>query len=79
VERSISFEDIQPINTRKPVPQILESERFAEKNRKSYQRAAEWLAELKTVYLLLNQVETWRTNMRELKENTASCRPFRMK
>lgn len=43
--------------------------RIAEKNRKSYQKAAEWLEELKAVYLLLEQAGAWNDYLQELREN----------
>ena len=43
--------------------------RIAEKNRTSYQRAAEWFTELKSVYYLLDQKEAWTAYLRRVKEN----------
>jgi hypothetical protein len=52
-----------------PVLRQYAEQRIAEKNRKSYQRVAEWLAELKSVYHLLDQSEVWTAYLREVKEN----------
>jgi hypothetical protein len=41
----------------------------AEKHRKSYQRAAEWLVKLKSLYALLDQDETWNTYLYDIREN----------
>jgi uncharacterized Zn finger protein len=43
--------------------------RIAEKNRKSYQKAVEWLEELKAIYLLLEQAGAWNGYLQELREN----------
>ncbi len=43
--------------------------RIAEKNRKSYQQAVEWLSELKSVYHLLDQTAAWTVYLGQLREN----------
>ncbi|MHB8127086.1 MAG: hypothetical protein ACYDEJ_15910 [Desulfitobacteriaceae bacterium] len=52
-----------------PVLRQYAEKRIAEKNRKSYQRAVEWLSELKSVYHLLNQTEAWISYFRRVMEN----------
>jgi hypothetical protein len=52
-----------------PVLRQFAEKRIAEKNRRSYQRAVEWLAELKSVYNLINQSEAWTSYFQSLKEN----------
>ena len=43
--------------------------RISEKKRTSYQRATEWLTELKSVYHLLGQTEQWNRCLREVRES----------
>ena len=52
-----------------PVLRQYAEKRIAEKNRKSYQRAVEWLSELKSVYHLLNQTEEWFSYLRKVRES----------
>lgn len=52
-----------------PVLRQYAEKRITEKNRKSYQRAVEWLSELKSVYQLLNQTEAWTSYLRKVRES----------
>ena len=52
-----------------PILRQYTEKRIAEKNRTSYQRAAVWLTELKSVYLLLDQTSAWTVYLRDIKEN----------
>lgn len=54
-----------------PVLRQYAEKRINEKSRKSYQRAVEWLAELKSVYQLLNQTEAWTSYFQSMRENNS--------
>lgn len=51
-----------------PILRRFAEKRISEKNRASYQRATEWLTELKSVYHLLDQTEQWNHFLREVRE-----------
>lgn len=65
------FEAIKPHDPEILVPVLRQyaEKRIAEKSRKSYQRAVEWLSELKSVYQLLDQTEAWTVYLRQVREN----------
>ncbi|WAH38206.1 hypothetical protein [Alicyclobacillus dauci] len=52
-----------------PILQQFADKRISEKNRASYQRATEWLTELKSIYHLLGQTEQWNRYLREVSES----------
>lgn len=51
-----------------PVFQQFAETKIAEKTRKSYESAAEWLVELKEVYLLMNRREAWVVYLEDLRD-----------
>lgn len=55
------FDAIKEHDPRRLVPILRQfaEKRIADKNRSSYQRATQWLTELKSLYGLLNQTEEW--------------------
>ena len=63
------FEEIKQHDPVRLVPILRQyaEQRIAEKNRRSYQRAVEWLSELKAVYHLLNQTEEWISYLRKVR------------
>jgi len=65
------FEEIKQYDPIRLVPVLHQyaEKRITEQNRKSYQRAVEWLSELKSVYHLLNLTEEWISYLRKVRES----------
>lgn len=65
------FEVIKQHDPKRLVPILRQfaEKRISAKNRTSYQQAAEWLTELKSVYHLLDQTEAWTLYLRDVREN----------